>query len=47
MTYKAGSKEAAEASYRIRLKIKGIKEDLAKLQTLQKQDERRVSAYIS
>lgn len=39
MSYKAGTKEAAEASYRIRLRLKALREDLSKLQTLQRQDE--------
>ena len=43
LSFKAGTKEAAEASYRIRLRLKALREDLTKLQSLQRQDEKKVT----
>lgn len=39
---KPGSKEAAEASHRIRSRIKQMREEAMKLQNIQKQDEKKV-----
>ncbi|KAI3634196.1 hypothetical protein MIR68_007800 [Amoeboaphelidium protococcarum] len=39
---KPGSKDAAEASHRIRARIKQIKEDAMKFQTVQKQEEKKI-----
>lgn len=40
MSIKHGAKEIAESSYRIRARIKQMKEDASRLQTLQRQDQK-------
>jgi hypothetical protein len=39
---KPGSKEAAELSHRIRSKLKQLREDAMKLQSINKQEEKKV-----
>jgi hypothetical protein len=46
LAVKPGSKEAAEASHRIRSQIKQLREDAMRLQAHQKQEEKKVSVTV-
>ncbi len=46
LSSKPGSKEAAEASHKIRSKLKQLREDAARMSSLQKQEEKKVIYLI-